>query len=411
MGSIMSNPSAFNIGRQIGNNFARLREDNAIESILSEAMQSNDPVFLQNSIGKILSQVSPERQGQAIQFLQNTANNIRQREAASKYGIDPNLPPALQTAMYKEGQKNQRIQNANNIFDGSGNQQPQSQMDMGIDSLNQNQQPQMNNRSRKDRLLALTGHPDREVSERAKAELKDIQHSEKQEGKKHSDLFKHELDRADKIIARADEISQALPQKNTALNLMEDSIVQRNLEFLSPDNLAEITGIEGFRSPEGAIFKTAGKEYFLGNISRAGARPNQWIEQQIADMMAKIGRTTEANLSVTRAFRNELDLDKERVDITNKLSDKMKKSGNLSMEGLGREVNKHMLKYAEEKQNELFNDLRAIKSISEKKPQKFHKVKSGTPVSKLVAQALLKRFNNDPKTAAEEARKLGYEFE
>jgi hypothetical protein len=375
-------------------------------------MESNDPVFLQKSIGKILSQVSPERQGQAVQFLQNTVNNIRQRQGVERYGIDPNLPPALQTAMYKEAQKGQRLRDAERVF---GNEPPMAHVNGKVNPGEfppPTETPVLSSRPKKDQLLRLTGHPDREVAERAKAHLRDLEHTEKLENKKKSDLFKHELDRADKLITRADEIATAIPQKETALNLMNDSIGQKNLSFFSPDNLAEITGIEGFRSPEGAIFKTAGKEYFLGNISRAGARPNQWIEQQIADMMAKIGRSTEANLSVTRALKNELDLDKERVRITNELSDQMKGKGNLSMEGLGREVNKHMLTYAEEKQHELFNDLRAIKSIAEKTPQKFRKVKKDTPISPYMAQALLRKFNNDPKKAEEEARKLGYaEFE
>ena len=77
--------------------------------------------------------------------------------------------------------------------------------------------------------------------------------------------------------------------------MMNDAIASKNLGFWSSDNLAEITGVEAFRSPEGAIFKTASKEYFLGNISRAGARPNQWIEQQISDMMAKIGNLQKMN--------------------------------------------------------------------------------------------------------------------
>jgi hypothetical protein len=111
------NPSPFDIGRQVGNNFNKVREQGDIESILSEAMQSQDPQVLQNSIGKILSQVSPERQGPAIQFLQNTAQNIQQRQekqkqqqAAQKYGIDTNLPPNLQLQQFKNQQPTKKTQ-------------------------------------------------------------------------------------------------------------------------------------------------------------------------------------------------------------------------------------------------------------------------------------------------------------
>src|SRR5688500_3809912 len=88
MGVIMGSPSPFEIGRLIGNNFqksqAKQRDSSAIEAILSEAMSSGTPEALQNSIGKILSQVSPERQGVAVQYLQNAYQNIQKKNEMSK---------------------------------------------------------------------------------------------------------------------------------------------------------------------------------------------------------------------------------------------------------------------------------------------------------------------------------------
>jgi len=70
--------------------------------------------------------------------------------------------------------------------------------------------------------------------------------------------------------------------------------------------------------------------------------------------------------------------------------------------------------YAEDKQKELNNDLRAIKSIEDKSKQSFIKVKSGTPISKVVAKAILDQFDkkdpNRAQKAAKEAEKLGYIF-
>lgn len=84
----MGAPSAFEIGRTVsnnlGNSFQKTRDNSAIESILSEAMQSGDPTVLQNSIGKILSQVSPERQATAVQYLQNTYNTLQQKQKEQK---------------------------------------------------------------------------------------------------------------------------------------------------------------------------------------------------------------------------------------------------------------------------------------------------------------------------------------
>ena len=87
----MSSPSAFDIGRQVGTNFANVRQtakdESAIESILSQAMNTGDPAIVQNSIGQILSQVSPERQGVALQYLQNTFNNLQQKQKENCAGV------------------------------------------------------------------------------------------------------------------------------------------------------------------------------------------------------------------------------------------------------------------------------------------------------------------------------------
>ena len=414
----MSLPLPFAVAQQasnnLGNAFSRVKDENAIERILSNAMGSGDPQVLQDSIGKILSQVSPERQGMAMQYLQNAYSNVqkkqemakaeeKERGAAKEAGYTYGVPPQVAAQQIKDRAKGTRLAE----YGLGGESAPPSS---DIPTAPSPVTGSVFKRLTDDQLVVASGAPDREVSEPAKAELKRRQEDRAINQKRDSDVFKSELGRSSKIIERADQIAEQIPQKRTAINLMKDAVANRNLGFFSPDNIAELTGIEGFRSPEGAIFKTAGKEYFLGNIARAGARPNQWIEQQIADMLAKIGRSPEANLSVLRALENELDLDEARVRLTQDISDRLKSEGDYGQGKLGSMVNKELSQYAEQKQVALFNDLRAIKAIAENEPQKFRKVEKGTQVSDFMAQALLKQFNNDPKKAAEEAKKLGYEF-
>ena len=111
----MSSPSPFDIGRQIGNNFAQTRktaqDEGAIEQILSQAMQSGDEAVLQNSIGQILSSVSPERQGPAVQYLQSKMSQIKenqlkkvQQDAATQGGYTFGAPPAVQAQQVKNQQ-------------------------------------------------------------------------------------------------------------------------------------------------------------------------------------------------------------------------------------------------------------------------------------------------------------------
>jgi hypothetical protein len=261
-----------------------------------------------------------------------------------------------------------------------------------------------------DQQLVLMSGLKGAASQIAKAELQRRQEAAKINEKNLSNKIKRDESISLKAVERAESIAESLPQKRSAQRLMNDAIARKDLSFWSWDNIAELTGMEGLRSPEGAIFKTAGKEYFLGSIARAGARPNQWIEQQISDMMAKVGRSTEANLSVSRALENELDLDEERVKLTRELSRDLENKLGYIPRDLGEKVDEQLKVFAERKQKELYNDLRAIKSIGENKNEKFIEVVPGTPVSKLVANALLKKNNNDPKKAREEAKKLGYSF-
>lgn len=420
MGETIMNPSAFQIGREIGTNFGnsfkQVKDENLIENIIQESMASGSPEVLQNNIGKILSQVSPERQGPAIQYLQNAYGNIQKKQeeqkrinSLQKEGINPYLPEKLQVEKYKQDAKGKRLENVYGIAQqdqqGINSANPNTVMPNGINIDETNPFSKFTD----GQLVRLSGAEDKEIGEPAKQELKRRQEERNLENEKAKNKIKFGEKIAEKVLVAADETAASLPQKQTALNLMNEAITNRDLSFWSWDNIAEKTGIEGLRSPEGALFKTAAKEYFLGSIARAGTRPNQWIEQQIADMLTKIGRSTAANLSVSRALQNELDLEKERVRLTDEVATELEDTGG-NLRRLGSIVNERLSGFAENKQRELFNDLRAIKSIEEKKPQVFHKVTEGTQMSNLVGQALLKQYNNDPRKARIEAKKLGYVF-
>lgn len=409
--------SPYEHGRQVGISFGAARQEASdqgnIKNILAEAQASGDPQVLQNSIGRILSSVSRENQPAAINYLQNMMQTTQEKQQQQQQfareeaaGLIPGINPTAQAAIYKENTKKQALQD----YYGSGIGQSQQIMSDQQQPLVQPVENITKQRSVQ-QLIKDTGSPYKEISEPAKAQLQQFNEEQKIKQKQSSDVFKADLERSQKVLKEVDEVAAQLPQKESSLSLMNEALANKDLSFWSWDNLADKTGIEAFRSPEGALFKTAAKEYFLGNIKRAGARPNQWIEQQIQDMLAKIGRSTGANLTVTRALENELDLDKKKVELTNDISDRLRSEGNFSQGNLGRLVQKELAKYAEDRQQILYNDLRAIKSIEEKKAQPFNKVAQGTEISKYMVQSLLLKNGNDPKKAAEEAKKLGYKFE
>ena len=136
------NPSPFDVGRQISQNIGSVissnRDVGAIESIIDRAVQSNDPQVIQNSIGKILSSVSPERQPQAIKFLEGALQNSvkkQQRAALEKSGVNPDLPPALQKIELENRLANERAQgiiNRGRQPQGSPSIQPGQGIQQGI---------------------------------------------------------------------------------------------------------------------------------------------------------------------------------------------------------------------------------------------------------------------------------------
>lgn len=415
----MGTPSPFEVGRTVGNNFGQVMQGNrdtaAIDKILAQS--ANNPQQLQANIGQILSTVSPERQPQAIKFLQDRFQAIQGAAAAQRGGYDQYAPAPVQAQQVKDQNKQKRLNdfglnngvgipnsNSDGMNQAENNQQNQQQPQQG--------KPQQSifKRMTEDQLIVAAGSQDKEISEPSKLELQQRNEDRKHNNELDKDKRKINNDLGKKVLEQVDKIAETIPQKQSALNLMNQSIVDKNLGWPTWDNLAEITGFEGLRSPEGALFKTASKEYFLGNIARAGARPNQWIEQQISEMLQKVGRSTAANLSVSRALQNELDLDKERIRLTSEIKSELDASGG-DYGNLGRQIESRLSKYAEAKQNELFNDLRAIKSIDEGNAQKFHKVEPGTQISPVMVEALLARFNNDPIKAEKEARTLGYEID
>lgn len=173
---------------------------------------------------------------------------------------------------------------------------------------------------------------------------------------------KREFERAKPVLARADERAEGITQKESSLNLMEDAIQTGNLGFFSPDNLSEVTGIEGLRSAKGAQFISSGKEYFLGSLKRAGARPNQWIEQQIQKMLPKIGRSPEANLTVLEALKSELAVEKEQLDIIDRLSQEDEDNFGYVKNNIDQRTRKELQKFGDQEQKRLEERLRAIQT-------------------------------------------------
>lgn len=129
-----------------------------------------------------------------------------------------------------------------------------------------------------------------------------------------------EFDRLKPILKSLDEAQAQSQIKAGALSTLE-SAMNTGSSGLSLDYLADLTGIERLRSPQGAQFLTASKEFFLGSLSRAGARPNQWIEQQLRTFLPQFGRSEQANRVVTEILRTNLAVEEAYTRFVNQVMD------------------------------------------------------------------------------------------
>lgn len=168
-------------------------------------------------------------------------------------------------------------------------------------------------------------------------------------------------------------------------------------------------GLDPFIKPESAQFMAAGKEFFLGNIGRVGSRPNQWIEQQIMEMMPKIGRSKIANDFVIETLQADTDIDQKEVQLMDEFREKYPKQP----EKLIKEKNKALDSYVVKRQKQLAYNLQSLKEKDQKvnSPDKFNaltKVPDNTPLTIEKAQMILNAAKGDEEKAIRIAKALGY---
>lgn len=184
---------------------------------------------------------------------------------------------------------------------------------------------------------------------------------------------KQSYELAKPTLDRSRELAQDLPYKEAAVLGMEESIKSGNLGAFSLDNLAEITGIEAFRSPEGAAFKTQSKEYFLGNLSRVGSKGlNQMMEKVILQMSPLIGRSNEANLAVSEILHAENDVTRKEVELTNRIATEYKEKYGHFPDNLSERVMDELRPFAIQRQKDTLKKIDEIKDRYEPVNKKGH---------------------------------------
>lgn len=284
-------------------------------------------------------------------------NLISEIEGGQSQGIAKDLQGQPQ-----EDMRQKFLEALPQIEQAAGRELSPQDLDMLWDKMSQSQmqqQPAQQQHQETDPFLKAKKYAAAGEHELARTATEEAKLSEKLKAQERKESF----GLAKPTLERGRELVEDLPYKENALSTIKDAIQSGNLGMFSLDNLAELTGIEGLRTPEGAAFKTASKEFFLGNISRVGAKGlNQMMEKIVYEMSPLIGRSTEANLSVAEILGAESDVTRKEAELINEIGSAYKDKHGQYPDDLAHRVYKALRPYAQQRQKDALAEVDRIKT-------------------------------------------------
>jgi hypothetical protein len=218
------------------------------------------------------------------------------------------------------------------IFGGQPPGQQQSPQDMLADAESQGMQQQGQSQGMLPQGFDASSITDAQIAQasavdpnigRSLQHSKDVALREKREQAKmdfaQNKLTRHEdFEIIKPVIQELSQVRKNIPFQEQAIEDIKNAAPDVGWR----DYIADVAGFEPGRTAEGAKLKTALKDFFLSDLTRAGSRPNQWIEQQLSDALPKLGRSPEANLIVAEGMSFKVDLAKKRMEIMDDLIEK-----------------------------------------------------------------------------------------
>lgn len=172
---------------------------------------------------------------------------------------------------------------------------------------------------------------------------------------------------------KADAIRDSLPAQQGALVGMEDAINSNEIGPFTLDHFANMLGIEGLRSAKSGQFLAASKTFFGKAVKEVGgARPNIYLEQQMASMLPGIGRDKWANLGGLEFQKFGVDVNEKWLDLYDKFSNEDIDKYGFVKENIDSRIAKEMKPFTEKRQQQLEDKIKEIDKLRkiETKPSK-----------------------------------------
>ena len=215
-----------------------------------------------------------------------------------------------------------------------------------------------------------------------------------------------------KFFDKLEEEADRLADQKEAISNMENAINEGNTEFFSKDNFANYLGKygEGLRTSKGAQLLNAQKEFLVADLGRVGARPNQWIEEQISRALTKIGRSDEANLTIVEALKARVSRGEAKQEISRNLENYyLEKDGTIpaNFTNIVREAMRPVEIQIQEKLSYKLRQYHERENSGNLRELMNKKVSVGTPLTIEMASLFLDKYG-DKERAIKNAKARGY---
>lgn len=336
---------------------------------LSQQQQLNmQKQAAQPSFGQLIAQGMQQMQAKKQQ--QSGNEQLKQITGMDISSLPPEMQKAVVVEALKSQGKNTQLGQKLSFLDQTfgGNQQK----NMGQQLAGQNPMEQQG--QQEDQGFDPTQLSDAQIAQataidpnigRSLQHAKDVGLREKREEQK-LQFSREKIDRkeAHEVVK---PLLQELNSSRKNIPLQEQAI--EDIQNAAPnvgalDYIADVTGFEPLRSAKGAQLKTAIKDFFLSDLTRAGSRPNQWIEQQLSEALPKLGRSTAANLTVAEGMKFKVDLAKQRVQILDDLIAKDKEKYGYVKDDIDSRASQLMRPYVEQRKKDLVDNIKKIQTDS-----------------------------------------------
>jgi hypothetical protein len=181
-------------------------------------------------------------------------------------------------------------------------------------------------------------------------------------GKPQEKQLNIDIERGNEILKANSAKRQELFLRRADQEMVDDALASGKTGGLDMNFWAEVTGVNAFRTAEGAQLKSAGKNYFLRSLSQVGARPNQFLEKTLESAMVNVTNPVEANRVISAANRFALDTEEKRVELIEQYSEEERAKKGYVTPQIEDRATKALKPYVMQRQKELIGEVKDIKA-------------------------------------------------